>query len=53
MRVQINMVYPARIKSTGPAYDAMNFIPFRKQELGQIGPILPGYSGNKRFLHML
>jgi hypothetical protein len=46
MGIRIDMIDSLRVKSTGPADEPMNFIPFGKQELCQITPILARNPGD-------
>ena len=48
VRIRIDVIKAIGIKGRGPADDAMNLVPFGKQELGKVGTILPGNAGDER-----
>ena len=52
MGVFIEAVNAAGIKGRGASDDAMDFIPFGEQELGEIGAVLAGDPGDERFFHV-
>ncbi len=51
MGVVIQMIHPPGVEGAGPPDDAVNFITFREQQLGQVRTILPGDASNQRFFH--
>ncbi len=51
MGILIDMIYPLGIKRGGPAFNAVHLIAFFQQELRQIGSVLAGHTGDKRFFH--
>ena len=51
MRILVEMIDAVCIEQRCTAFDAMDLIPFIKQKLSQIRPILTSYTGNQCFLH--
>jgi hypothetical protein len=53
MTVVVKVIHPVGIKEGAPAFYTMYFVSFFEQEFGQIGTILPRYSGYKGFFHFM
>ena len=51
--IEIEMIDPLGIQTTGTAFYTVYFITFLKQKFGQIGSILTSNSGNKSNLHWM
>jgi hypothetical protein len=52
VRVLVKMIYAIGIEQGGAALDAVNLVALGKQELSEVGTILPGYAGDQRdFTH--
>jgi hypothetical protein len=49
VRIRIDVIEAICIKGRGPTDDAMNLVPFGKQELGKVGTILTGDAGDEGF----
>jgi hypothetical protein len=51
VRVAVKVIDPARIEGRGPANHPVNFVAFGQQELGEIGTVLTGDTGDEGFFH--
>ena len=49
--ILVEVIESVGVEGGCPANDPMDFISLFQQKLGQIGAILPGYSGNKCLFH--
>jgi len=49
MRIGVNRVKPSGVECARASDDAMHFIPFAKQQFGQIRAVLSSDAGNQRF----
>jgi hypothetical protein len=47
------MIYSAGIKGSAAADDAMVFLAFFKEKLGDVGTVLAGYASNKGFFNFI
>jgi hypothetical protein len=43
------MIDTIGVERRGPAFQAVDFIPFGKEQFGQVGAVLAGDAGNQRF----
>ena len=50
VRILIQMVYPIRIEGRSPTLDAVDAVALGQEQFRQIGPVLPGNTGNQRCL---
>jgi hypothetical protein len=51
VKVLINVVEAIRVETRCAAFEAVDLIPFGKQELGQVGAVLAGATSDKSFGH--
>jgi hypothetical protein len=52
MHALVDGIHALGVEQRRTAFDAVYLIAFVKQQTGQIRPVLAGYSGNQRFLHI-
>ena len=50
--IGVKMIDPRSVERAGAANDAVNFVPFLQQQIGQITSVLAGNAGNERPLHL-
>ena len=53
IRVIVDMVNAIGIETGGTADDAVDLVAFFKQEFSEVGAVLPCYTGNKCFFHVI
>ena len=51
VRIGVKVVDPGGVEGTGPADDAVHFIPFLEQQIREVRSVLTRYSSNESFLH--
>ncbi len=51
--ILVDVVDPLGVEERGTALDAVNFIAFVEQELGEVGSVLSGDSGDQCFFHAM
>jgi hypothetical protein len=44
--ILVNVVYALRVEQRSTAFDAVDFVAFFKQELGEVGAVLAGDAGD-------
>lgn len=49
MGVLVDMVHPLCVEQGSPAFDAVYFVAFLQEKLGQVGAVLAGYAGDQGF----
>ena len=47
VRVLVEVVDPGRVERRGPTDQPVDLVPLAQQQLGQVGPVLPGDSGDE------
>ena len=52
MRIGVNPIQALGVEGGGSPHDAMDLIPLGQQQFRQERPVLPGDTGNQRFLHV-